>query len=297
MGAVIDAVGCATASANPPSSIGLAAQAACSVLTDSGLQPRELDLLINAGVYRDGHICEPAMAPLIEQAVQQQMGSGASGGLLSFDLCNGAGGMLNAFHAADSLLKTRPMAHAMVVASDVDPSPGRTTGWDADPRGAALLLAPGRPGVGFEAFRFDTFVKHSDLFESRLHWQEATEGVKAEQRFSIHQDEEFLARTVESAARSIDRLLFVQHLLERDVDLVVASHFPRDFPERLTERLALHPDRVARGPGCSYSAGPAAGLAAAQEDGRLADARTLLFVAAGAGISVGLALYRVPSRR
>ena len=293
MGAVIELVH--TASPQPgeerPSSVALAAKAARAVLDDSALSLHDLDLLVNVGIYRDGHICEPAMAPLIQQEIARRGGDGSTG-MLSFDLSNGAGGMLNAFHAVDALLEARSLESAMIVASDVDPSPALTIGWNLDARGAALLLRPGARDTGFETFRFDSFVKHSDLFESRLHWDEARQSPPLGQRLHIAQSDEFLDRAVESTTRSIGRLLHRRRSLEREVDLIVASNFPADFPERLGESLGLPCERIARAPGCSYTAGPAAGFATAVSDGRLADAQRVLFVAVGAGISVGLALYR-----
>ena len=155
-----------------------------------------------------------------------------------------------------------------------------------------MLVGPGPADSGFEAFHFDTFVKHSDLFESRLHWEASRPDG---QRFSIDTSDEFLERSVECATKSIGRFLLRQQLLEDDIDLIVTAHFPDGFPERLGEQLGFSRDRIACGSGCSYTAGPALGLETATRDGRLAAARRVMFVATGAGISVGLALYRPTS--
>ncbi len=81
----------------------------------------------------------------------------------------------------------------------------------------------------------------------------------------------------------------------RDVDLIVSSQLPGRFPDTLARRLELSRDRIA---GVTdelsgiHTAAPIAALEAAERSGRLAEARQLLFVTVGAGISVGLALYR-----
>ncbi len=65
----------------------------------------------------------------------------------------------------------------------------------------------------------------------------------------------------------------------------------------LVRRLELPADRVARVTAelsGVHTAGPIAALEAAERSGRLAEAKHVLFVTVGAGISVGLALYRRP---
>jgi len=125
-----------------------------------------------------------------------------------------------------------------------------------------------------------------------LHWEASQPDG---QRFSIDASDEFLERSVECATKSIARFLLRQQLLEGEIDLILTANFPDSFPERLGERLGFARDRIARGSGCSYTAGPALAFEAAARDGRLAAARRVMFVAAGAGISIGLALYRPAS--
>jgi 3-oxoacyl-[acyl-carrier-protein] synthase III len=83
----------------------------------------------------------------------------------------------------------------------------------------------------------------------------------------------------------------------RDIDLVLPSQLPDRFPDTLGRRLELPGDRIARvGEGLRgvHTAGPVAALEAAERSGLLAEAEHVLFVAVGAGISVGMALYRRP---
>jgi 3-oxoacyl-[acyl-carrier-protein] synthase III len=76
---------------------------------------------------------------------------------------------------------------------------------------------------------------------------------------------------------------------------VVASGPSVHFPQSLADHLGVPADRVA-GPASelrrAHTAGPIAALDAARHRGRLDAARTALWVAVGAGITVGLALYR-----
>ena len=51
------------------SSIAHASTAATECLRRAGVRPEQVDLLINAGVYRDSNMAEPAMAALIQKNV------------------------------------------------------------------------------------------------------------------------------------------------------------------------------------------------------------------------------------
>jgi 3-Oxoacyl-[acyl-carrier-protein (ACP)] synthase III C terminal/MerR family regulatory protein len=80
-----------------------------------------------------------------------------------------------------------------------------------------------------------------------------------------------------------------------DIDLLVPAPAAADFLDSLRIRLGVPGDRVAftaEDLAGAYTAGPIAALQAAIKSGRLAEARNVLMLAAGAGITVALALYR-----
>lgn len=297
MGAIIESVHTCVPRRLAPrhSSVALAARAGRRALRAAGCGLDEVGLLLNTGVYRDHHICEPAMAPLIQRAMggRSWRRRSLASTTFSFDLSNGACGMLVAFQTADSLLRTQSLGRALVVTSDVDPTPRISEGCSFAPLGAAVLLAPGELEAGFVAFHFDTFVKHSDLLESRLDWDaDGASSSRRTLRFTIREGDDLLERSVECATTSLGRFLSAQELELPDVDLVIASHHPAGFPDQFGRAVGIPKEQIAQGPDVSYTAGPAAGLEEALRDGRFQTARTALFVATGAGITVSLALYR-----
>jgi 3-oxoacyl-[acyl-carrier-protein] synthase-3 len=80
----------------------------------------------------------------------------------------------------------------------------------------------------------------------------------------------------------------------RDVDLLVATHGP-GFADALAGRLGIDQARVAHVPTeleRSHTVESAAAVDAAMRSGAWERSATVLFVAAGAGITVGAALYR-----
>jgi 3-oxoacyl-[acyl-carrier-protein] synthase III len=80
-----------------------------------------------------------------------------------------------------------------------------------------------------------------------------------------------------------------------DVDLLVPAPSAPGFIDPLRERLGVPGDRVAYTPEDlegTHTTGPITALQAAIRSGRLGEAGNTLMLAAGAGITVALALYR-----
>ncbi len=176
MGARIEAVGTSLPRRRlrREGSVDLCVRAAEEALTAAGEEAGSLDVLIHTGIYRDRNLCEPAMAPFVQQRIGANAASPGRGGgersTFSFDLSNGVCGWLNAVQAADGLLSSERARRAMVVTSDVDPGPRVSAGLGFAPAGAALLLGPGEPGEGFTAFHSESVAKHSNLMQSAIEW-------------------------------------------------------------------------------------------------------------------------------
>ena len=101
-----------------------------------------------------------------------------------------------------------------------------------------------------------------------------------------------LADCAEEAARRFLRRLGIGI---GDIDLLVPAPSSPDFLDALRVRLGVPGDRVAyvtEDLAGAYTTGPIAALQAAIRTGRLGEAQNTLVLAAGAGITVALALYR-----
>src|SRR5215472_704989 len=68
----------------------------CFALARRG--PRDVDMLINVGIYREDSMGEPALAALIQEDIGANLGQPPTGGsgTFSFDLLNGACGVITA---------------------------------------------------------------------------------------------------------------------------------------------------------------------------------------------------------
>lgn len=307
--------------------IKLADDAAQACLERAGRSASELDFLINAGVYRDNNIGEPALASMIQEDIGANPDPPLHGGhgTFSFDVCNGGCGVLTGMHILDGFLTSGAIDLGIVVSSDADPERG--SNWDfpfglvgtagrvsrsgspsrfpfAPVGGAVLLSRSEEEGKGFSRFAFATFSEFEHLLEAAVSWEKGLIPRAVADRvpglepgsnvLRVHEGEGYAARCAECAVTSARTFLESAGLGPMDIDLLVPSPTPEGFPDLFSQALGVPADRVARVDGSFervHTAGPLAALESAMRSGQFAEARNVLFATVGAGISVGLALY------
>ena len=299
MGTIIEATATATSHHRPfaPGALKLADTAARLCLERAERTADELDLLINAGVYHDKLMNEPALASLIQEDIganpDQHPGEGH--GTFSFDIANGGCGLLTGIHLVDGLLASGTVNLGMVVASDIDPEPGVSEGFAFPAVGGAILLSADDSRPGFAAFRFATFPEFADLFGSYVDWHEdARRGLAHHGRniLTVEIADEYVVRALECAESTVREFADAQALDLTDVDLLVATASVPGFAAGLASRLGVPTERAATSAeDLTEHAHTAAPAVALEADG-LKTARTVLFVSAGAGITIAVALYR-----
>jgi len=300
MGTIIEATATADATAHQrslsPGSLELADLAARSCLERANRTAGELDLLINTGVYHDKILSEPAFASLIQEDIGANLGraAGAGHGTFSFDVYNGACGLLTGIHLVDGMLASGTVGLGMVVASDMDPEPGISEGFSFPGVGGAVLLSADSSLAGFTGFKFATFPEFAELFESYVDWQDGAGRDPARQGrniLTVEISESYATRALECAESTARELVSAQRLELGEVDTLVATASVSGFADGLATRLGIASERVATLPdglAGAHTAAPAVAL----ESVELATAGATLFVSAGAGITVAAALYR-----
>jgi 3-oxoacyl-[acyl-carrier-protein] synthase-3 len=290
-----------------PTARGLADAAARTCCALAGCAPGEVDMLINVGMYREDSLGEPALAALIQQDIGASPGRRAAGqagqaGTFSFDLLNGACGALTAIQIESGLLASGVIRLGAVVSSDVQPDVKDPGAAFLRPAGGALLLRWRDGDAGFTDFGTETFPEYQDLFTSGLVWRRRR-GIPLPRHGAGGNDmvvtvqPGYHARLADCAEEAARRFLRRLGLGVADIDLLVPAPADPDFADRLRVHLGIAGDRVAYTPedlAGAYTTGPIAALQAAVKSGRLAEARTILLLAAGPGATVALALYRQP---
>lgn len=312
MGACIEAATALTSHGlRKPTARRLADASTRVCLAHAGRKPCDVDMLINAGVYREDNMGEPALAALIQEDIQANPGQPPVGGhgTFSFDLANGTCGVINAIQLETGLLRSRVIRQGVIVASDVEPHLKDPGSAPFRPAGGAMLLGWDESIAGFTDFHMETFPEYEDLFVSGLVWQERRglrgpgrtgrtgRAGRAAGRSQMVIDEKpgYQTRLADCAEEATRRFLRRLGMGIGEIDLLIPAPSSPGFLDRLRVRLGVPGDRVAymtEDLDGAYTTGPIAALQAAIKSGRLGEARNTLMLAAGAGITVALALYR-----
>ena len=267
----------------------LADAAAGACLDEAHVSADAVDLLVNAGIYRDGNLGEPALAALIQEDIGANPGDPPVGGhgTFSFDISNGSCGVLTGLQLVDGLLATGTANRALVIASDAHPGRGMAPGFPFGATGGSALCTWDDATEGFTGFKWSTFPEFADLFVADVRFDGRRNVL------DVREAPDFADRAAVVAADVAGKLLAEHGLSALDVDAIVASPLAARFLDGLGDAMGLPPDRVVkpteRG---AHTAGLLFSLEPVVRDPAYTDARTLLFIAAGAGITVGSALYR-----
>lgn len=292
MGTVVEASAIATPAGDPSvGAIGLADAAARTCLERAHRAPDDVQLLINAGVYLDRNISEPAIASLIQEDIHANPAPtpGGGQGTFSFDVRNGACGLLTGVELVDGLLSSGTIELGMVVAADANPEAARTEGFDFPALGGAILLRADDTRPGFTGFGFATFPEYSHLFTSAIDWRAEDGGGSNVLTVQIAGD--YPARALDCAVATAREFLAGHGTDPREVGALVAGASTAGFADALAARLGIPESRVASIPD-ELGRAHTAGLAAALQAVSLTDVGTALLVSVGAGLTVATALYR-----
>jgi 3-oxoacyl-[acyl-carrier-protein] synthase III len=303
MGTRIEAVSALTEHGwRKPTARRLADAAARACLAQAGREPGDVDMLINAGVYREDNIGEPALAALIQEDIGANLGQPPIGGhgTFSFDVMNGTCGVLNAIQLENGLLRSGVIRLAAIVTSDVQPKLKDPQSAPFRPAGGAMLLGWDDTIAGFTGFHMDTFAEYGNLFSSGLVWHErrgprGPRRAAGQSQMVIDSRPGYDTLLIDCAEEAVRRFLRRLGMGMDEIDLFVPAPPAPDFVDPLMMRLGVPGDRVAYVPedlDGAYTTGTIAALQAAMKSGQFGEARITLMLAAGAGVTVALALYR-----
>lgn len=271
------------------SALRLAETAAKDCLRSTGTDARDIDLLINAGVYRDRNLAEPALAAIIQADIgaNPEDPHTDAHGTFSFDVSNGSCGILNALQIIDGFLKSGAIDRALIVAADANPGHRLSEDFPFTPVGAALLCR-----------------REDDFGLERIHWTNiADDGENYRATIGLVDHRNVLkfavsdacdARFAHAAALAADQCLRDSAVRLDQVDAIVAAPAHQAFRTALARRLGIATDRivVADDPR-AHTASLAAAFKRASD--QLHSRGRILVLAAGAGITAGAALYRMPA--
>ena len=259
-------------------------------LAASRYRKEDVRVLVNAGVHRDGHVCEPAIAAYLQHALGINVEFHGRR-TLSFDLLNGGVGMLNAAHVVASLLLAGEVHAGMVVASEVNADRRPDPSYPYAPSGAALLLdlSPSAER-GFGPFVFETREDHAGLCASAVDLTVQHGLLRVTRGEGL--EEAFLQALAAAGPRALER----DGLRREEVDLVVPPQVSPSFLSRLPSALGVPKEKVldltSELPD-TLTTSTVLAFERARASGRVGPGSKVLFLAVGSGVTAGAVTYRL----
>ncbi|MCK4836370.1 MAG: hypothetical protein KAT17_07025 [Candidatus Aminicenantes bacterium] len=277
-------------------SIVLEVKAAKDCIRKGMIDPAELGLLINTGIYRDEHIGEPAIAAFLQRRIGANPLFNENGTTFAFDLNNGGAGVVTALGVLSGFINTETAEKGIIISGDANPTPGFTVGFEFMPSAGAIILEKGPEGQGFIAFDEFTYPEYKDSFSSIVEWTNLGAGGKKRHILQIKKKRTYLKECLECSQDGLKKFLKNNHLKLDDIDLFITSQSPTTFPSKLSENLNINDRLIDVTPktGNLHTSGPIAALDQAFWSNDFKEMKNILILAVGSGITVGCALYRNP---
>jgi 3-oxoacyl-[acyl-carrier-protein] synthase-3 len=271
----------------------MGAEAVRRLMAQRGLGPDDVDALIVATVTPD--MVFPATACLI----QDQVGLRNTWG---FDLSAACSGFLYALTTGAQLVASGSHRRVVVVGADlmsaiIDPLDRTTAVLFGDGAGA-ILLEPAEPGFGLLDFyhRVDGSGRDDLLMPAGGSLHPASHAtVDAREHFLKQNGKVVFKFAVSQMAECITTILQRHQLTPDDIAMIIPHQANQRILDATAERLSLPPGRMASVI-ARYGNTTAATLPLALEEvlqeGRISRGDLVVFVAVGAGFTVGSSLLR-----
>ena len=297
MGTIIKATGINT-DQTVVSSIEKATLAGRDCLKNAAIDPQEVDILINVGLFRDKNMCEPAMAALIQKGlginldyVKYPVKTPA----FSFDLMEGVCGFIKAIQVADSFLRAGRAKYVLIVSSNAHPSNKPTADFPYSNVGAAMLIGQDdKTEAGFVQYSFGS-TSVEERYGSVAYLDLATCGANGRNLVDVIHDDDYVGKLFAFTAE-----FTAEFIKERKVSLektlLLASAPRAGFTEDLGQALSLitRPDLdLFSQYGDAHTSCLPLGFHLLNATNKQADYQQVLFVNCGTGLSVGCALYKM----
>jgi 3-oxoacyl-[acyl-carrier-protein] synthase III len=278
----------------PRDAVSMLVAAARSCLRGSRYSPGDIELLINAGVYRNDFLCEPAVASIVAGRLQtgERPAAGPDRGTLAFDLTSGSLGVLEACWAASQMIASRAFRMAMVMAAEIevngDSGGGRRLGLEET--GTALVLdASPVDGPGFRAFHFQSYPAFLDRFAAH------SAVIGGRTVLCFERDATYESACLECISECVAETLKRARLDRSQIAVVLPPLISAGFVGRLARVLQMPHTRMVFPPERRrdlHTSSLVLAFLQLREQNRVRTGDVGLIVAVGSGIQVGCATYR-----
>lgn len=274
----------------------LSKKAAKLCLSDSGINPSAIQLVIFTGIYRDKHIGEPSIASLIQREIKINTDLyPLEERTFSFDINAGGCGLLSAIQVIDGFFESGKFSSAMLITGDSEPFRGLSESYSFRASSSAMILSYSMDSEGFKTIKTYSYPEFMGSFVSGVSWKTKRGKTRKRNILVIEQSASYLEQCIECSKKSFNSFLLESGLSVKDIDLVVSSQSPAGFPVAFGQAFGLESKTIhinGGGRGELHTSGPAFALKSVWDTRRWHESRNIVFIAVGAGIVNAIAWYQ-----
>lgn len=269
-------------------SLSHAVRAGLSCLKNSSYSPADVEVLINSGIYRDGHYVEPDFSTFIQKKLGINI-EFQGRRTLSFDLLNGGNGMLNGIHVLTSLITSGRIQTGMVISSEANSDKKPDPNYLYKNSGAAVMLDPSpNPQIGFGNFVFKSFEKYIHLYSSFVSLTQKYG------RLFIKKKKELEDAYLSCVQSVINELLDKENLTTDDISFVIPSQISEYFLNKLPENICFSAEKIINlfhKYGDTLTTSVFLSLKHLLDNKVIKPGQKIILLTVGAGITVGATIY------
>ena len=257
-------------------------------LKNSTYHQKDVQVLINSGIYRDEHYAEPAFSTFI----QKKLGINTEfqgKRTLSFDLQNGGNGMLTGIHVVANLISSGRIHAGMVISSEANADKKPDPNYQYKNSGAAVMLdlSP-NPQIGFGNFVFNSFEKYMCLYSSFVSLTQKYG------RLFIKKKKELEDAYLACVQSVIKELLDTENLSADDISFVIPSQISEYFLSKLPEKISFSAEKIinlTHKYGDTLTTSVFLSLKHFLDKKEIKPGQKIILLTVGAGITVGASIY------
>jgi 3-oxoacyl-[acyl-carrier-protein] synthase-3 len=249
---------------------------------------KEIQIFINTGIYRDGHILEPAIAAILQDKLKiNNKFQGRR--TFSFDLFNGGCGMLNGIHVFCGLVKAGTVSVAMIIASEANTDPRPDPNYKYPESGASLLLDISPDfRFGFGEFVFKSYPQYFTEYNSYIDASHKKGTLKIEKKENIEDI------YITHATEVLDEILEKEKLKKEDIDFLIPSQISPSFIQKLSQKFSFPANKIIDVTNMYSDTLTTSMFLAfhyAQEQKMINQGKKVLFFSCGSGVNLGATIY------
>ncbi|MFC2161944.1 3-oxoacyl-ACP synthase III family protein [Acidobacteriota bacterium] len=269
-------------------SLSHAVKAGKRCLKSSTHHQKDVQVLLNSGIYRDEHYAEPAFSTFIQKklGINIQFQGNRT---LSFDLQNGGNGMLTGIQVVANLISSGRIQTGMVISSETNPDKIPDPHYLYKNSGAAVMLDSSENSqTGFGIFVFKSFEKYIDLYSSF---------VSLTQKYGhlfIKKKKELEEAYLECVQSVIKEVLDKENLKADDISFVFPSQISEYFLSELPKQISFSAEKIINLSlkyGDTLTTSVFLSLKYLLDKKVIQPGQKVILLTVGAGITVGAAIY------